>query len=196
MTMQPAEYPIETVFQAQDLYCVDRLTYDAVSARLGVSVPTLKRWGDKYGWREKREELAEAESQIKFNLTKARAKMLAKVVKDGGAQDAFAVAALENLIIKQQEVAAQLNPPKSDYTAVKIESEAMAAELLEEALSRKLGAILAEPESLSLKMLKEFKDALALAREMRGRADEAVASSKTLTPETEARIKDILAGGF
>lgn len=60
-----SEYPPEKVFEAQDLYCVDRLTYEAVAGRTGASAPTLKRWGDKYGWRSKREELALLESQIR-----------------------------------------------------------------------------------------------------------------------------------
>lgn len=189
-----AEYPPETVFECQDLYCVDRLTFEAAAVRAGVSVATLKRWSDKYGWRAKREELAKAESDIRADTYRARARMLAKVVEEGGALDAFAVAKLETLAIEQaryKNEAAQSRPPE----AVKIESPAQAAELLEKALAEKMGFLLASPGSIDLKVIKDLRDCLALVAEMRGREPDDDAQSG-LTPETEAKIKQLLAEGL
>jgi len=192
---RPGEYSPGQVFEAQDLYCVDRLTFEAVSARTGVSVATLKRWSDKYDWRGKREELAQAESSIRRDIYLARMKMLAKVLQGGEALDAFAVAKLETLAMDQarfrREEASQ-GPPE----AIKIESQAQAAALLEKALGAKLGALVAEPSRIDLKTIRDLRAALALVAEMRGRAAEAEEAAAGLTPETEAKIKQLLAEGL
>ena len=49
------EYEPETVWKAQELYCVDRLSFARVAELTGVSATTLKAWSEKYGWRAKRE---------------------------------------------------------------------------------------------------------------------------------------------
>jgi len=193
--LSPGEYPPGQVFIAQDLYCVDRLTFEGVSARTGVSVATLKRWSEKYNWRAKREELAQAESRIRSSTYLARLKMLEMVIQGGGAFDAFAVAKLESLALDQarfKREEAALGPPE----AVKIESPIHAAALLEEALGAKLGGLLAEPSRLDLKTIRDLRAALALVAEMRGRADSDGEGAAGLTPETEAKIKQLLAEGL
>lgn len=190
----PGEYPAETVFQAQDLYCVDRLTFDEVAARIGVAVSTVKRWGHKYEWRSKREELARLESEIRFNTFRARATMIAKVVDQGGALDAFAVAKLETLVMDQARFKAEQAQIEAPAAPVKFENASQAAALLENALERKLGGLLSAPETIDLKAVKEVRDAFALLSEMRGKADSESEKQKGLTLETEAKIKKILAG--
>jgi len=193
---RPPEYPPGQVFEAQDLYCVDRLTFEAVADRTGVSVATLKRWSEKFGWRAKREELAQAESRIRTDTYTARLKMLEKVISGGGALEAFAVAKLETLALDQARF--KLEVSTSAAPAVKIESAGEAAALLEKALGAKLGALLAEPSRLDLKTIRDLRAALALVAEMRGKETEEAAAevATSLTPETEARIKQILAEGL
>ena len=58
------EHEPGTVWRAQELYCLDRLSFERVSEATGVATSTLKRWADKYHWRERREELAQVESEI------------------------------------------------------------------------------------------------------------------------------------
>lgn len=191
------EYPSEKIFEAQDLYCVDRLTYEAAAERTGVSVPTLKRWADKYGWRAKREELARMESEIRHNTYKARARMLTQVVEGGGALDAFAAAKLETLAMEQtrfkMETAAQAAPPAS----VKFETPAQAAALLADKLGAKLGALLAAPGTIDLKEIKNLRDALKLLEEMRGaEAVDENAPAAGLSSEADARIRALLEGGL
>ena len=192
-TDHPLEYPPGQVFECQDLYCVDRLTFEGASARTGVSVATLKRWSDKFDWRAKREELAQAESQIRADTYLARQKMLAKVIEGGGALEAFAVAKLETLALDQARFKLE-TAPQAAQEAVTIETEAQAATHLEKALGAKLGALLAEPSRLDLKTIRDLRAALALVAEMR--AAEAGPASAGLTPETEAKIKMILAEGL
>lgn len=187
------EYPAEKVFEAQDLYCVDRLTYEAVAERTGVSVPTLKRWGKEYGWRAKREELAKLESEIRFNTYRARAKMLAQVVAGGGALDAFAVAKLETLVLDQARLKIETAREKP-AVPVEFESPAQAAALLEKALQKKLGALLSAPDTVDLKAIKDLREALKLLSEMKGHVSAEDDKQAGLSLETEAKIKKILAG--
>ena len=183
------------VFEAQDIYCVDRLTFEAVAGRTGVSVATLKRWADKFSWRAKREELAQAESRIRFDTYLARQKMLNQVIEGGGALDAFAVAKLETLSLEQARFRRETETPAPPL-AVSLETQAQAAALLEEALGRKLAALLAEPARLDLKTIRDLREALKLVAEMRGPAEEGKTATAGLTPETEARIKRILKEGL
>jgi hypothetical protein len=104
------EHPPETVWKAQELYCCDRLSFDRVAELTGVSATTLKGWADKYGWREKREEIAKAESDIRYGTILGRQKVLERLIMATSGMEAsqlsFAVSALENLALKQQEMAA------------------------------------------------------------------------------------------
>ncbi len=177
------------------MYCVDRLTFEAVAECTGVSVPTLKRWSDKYGWRAKREELAQLESEIRFNTFKARARMIAKVIDKGEALDAFAVAKLETMVVDQERFKAEQHKEKP-APPVKFDSPAQAAELLEAALEKKLGALLAAPGAIDLKTIKDLRQALDLLAEMRGKAAEDKSKSTGLSLEAEEKIMAILKGGL
>ena len=66
------EHEPGTVWRAQELYCLDHLSFDRVSELTGVATSTLKRWADKYRWRERRDELAQVESEIRFNTVAHR----------------------------------------------------------------------------------------------------------------------------
>ena len=102
------EYPTDTLWRAQELYCVDRLSYAAVAEATGVSATTLKAWGHKYGWARRREEIARAESEIRVNIIKGRQKALEQLLAAEDAKEAapmaFAVSSLESLALKRQEL--------------------------------------------------------------------------------------------
>ena len=104
------EHEPGTVWRAQELYCLERLSFGRVAQLTGVAVSTLKRWADKYRWRERRDELAQVESEIRFNTILGRKAILQRLLEaeDGkeASQVAFAVASLENLALKQAELAA------------------------------------------------------------------------------------------
>lgn len=194
--LQFSEYPPEIVFQAQELYCVDRLTYEAVSTRLKIAQSTLKRWGKDYDWRGKREQLARAEADIRANTYLARAKMLAKVVDEGGALDAFAVAKLETLALDQARFKIETAPESASAAPVAFDTPAQAAELLEKTLEKRLGSLLANPETINLKAIKELRDCFDYLAQMRGRSDDETEAGKPLSPDNVAHIKNILAGGL
>ena len=103
------EYPTDVLWRAQELYCVDRLSYAAVAEATGVSATTLKSWGQKYAWARRREEIAQAESEIRVNIIKGRQKALEQLLATTDAKEAasmaFAVSSLESLALKRQELA-------------------------------------------------------------------------------------------
>lgn len=145
------EYPTDVLWRAQELYCVDRLSYAAVAEATGVSATTLKSWGQKYSWARRREEIAQAESEIRVNIIKGRQKALEQLLATTDAKEAasmaFAVSSLESLALKRQELAtAGKIPHAASLARRKIVTRADAVAALREAVERKLGTALADPE--------------------------------------------------
>lgn len=195
------EYPTDMLWRAQELYCVDRLSYAAVAEATGVSATTLKAWGQKYGWASRREEIARAESEIRVNIIKGRQKALEQLLAAGDAKEAapmaFAVSSLESLALKRQELAAAgkiPGPAPAVRHAIATRADAVAA--LREAVERKLGLALADPDKISTSTVQDVKRCLDLVAELEaglpeGRASEE-AGGKALSVENTAKIREIL----
>lgn len=166
------EYPPEAVWQAQELYCVARLTFGQVAAETGVAASTLKRWSEKYDWRGKREQLAKAEADLAADTILARSAMLKKLIKSQDAQDGFAVSALETLAMKQAEAARAGKlveaAARADLREIHTREDAVAA--LEEAVRLKLNRMLQSPEDLDFKAVADVRKALDMVQEMKPRA--------------------------
>lgn len=149
------EHEAETVWKAQELYCVDRLSFERVADLVGVAASTLKRWSEKYDWRNKREEIAQAEAEIRMNTIRGRKAILEQLInaKDGkeASQVAFAVSALESLALKQQELALSGKIPTTadpkKLPVIKTRADAVTA--LKQAVEVKLGFALANPEAVT-----------------------------------------------
>lgn len=192
------EHPPETVFRAQELYCVDRMTFAQVAQAVGVAESTLKRWSETYGWQAKRDEIAQAEMDIRADFVLARSKMLKALIESKDAQTGFAVASLEGLAMKQAEAIRQGRQVENTATAPaqplrEIRTDADAVAALEEALSIRMGRILANPSLVDLKTVRELQQAMELVQGMRKGAAKGTARKKGLTPETaEAMRRDIL----
>ena len=160
------EYPTDTLWRAQELYCVDRLSYAAVAEATGVSATTLKAWGQKYGWARRREEIA-----IRVNIIKGRQKALEQLLAAEDAKEAapmaFAVSSLESLALKRQELAASGRIPDASAPARrKIATRADAVAALREAVERKLGLALADPDKISTATVQDVKRCLDLVAEL------------------------------
>lgn len=195
------EHSPETVFRAQELYCVDRLTFAQVAGAIGVAESTAKRWSETYGWQAKRQEIAQAEADLRADFILGRSKMLKKLIEHGDAQVGFAVAGLEGLAMKQAEAlrqgrqienaaAAQARPLRE----IKTDADAVAA--LEEALAIRLNQVLADPARLDLKIVCELRKAIDLVQGMRKGAAKGEQRRKGLTLEmAEAARRDILGVG-
>lgn len=193
------EHEPGTVWRAQELYCMDRLSFERVSEVTGVATSTLKRWADKYHWRERREELAQVESEIRFNTVMGRKAILQRLLEaeDGkeASQVAFAVASLESLALKQAELAAAGKIPSSE-PAVKphIATRADAIVALREAVERKLGLALADPDKISTGTVQDVKRCLDLVAELEAKLPKEAENtrSKALSPENAKAIREIL----
>ena len=173
------EYPTDVLWRAQELYCVDRLSYAAVAEATGRSgvaprplhPTTLKSWGQKYAWARRREEIAQAESEIRVNIIKGRQKALEQLLATTDAKEAasmaFAVSSLESLALKRQELAtAGKIPHAASLARRKIVTRADAVAALREAVERKLGTALADPEKISTATVQDIKRCLDLVAEL------------------------------
>lgn len=193
------EHPPETVFRAQELYCVDRMTFAQVAQATGVAESTLKRWSDTYSWQAKRNEIAQAEAEIRADFVLARSKMLKALIESKDAQTGFAVASLEGLALKQAEAIRQGRQAESIATvAVKplreIKSQADIVDALEEALNLRTARILSDPSLVDLKTVRELQQAIELVQGLRKGADKGAKRQKGLTPETAESMRRQILG--
>lgn len=190
---------METVERAEELWCVDGLTFDEVAARTRVAASTLKRWAEKYGWRIKRDEIRQALASIRADTIRLRAKLISNCLTSMQAMDAFAVAKMEEVAIKAAELAdkrAEAAPPAFPMREIATESDAVAA--LEEAVGLRLNAMLASPDKVTLSALREVKQVLDLLKDMRAAVgaakDGKPARERGLTAATADQIRAVLGG--
>ena len=194
------EHEPGTVWRAQELYCMDRLSFERVSELTGVATSTLKRWADKYRWRERREELAQVESEIRFNTVMGRKAILQRLLEaeDGkeASQGAFAVASLESLALKQAELAAAGKIPSFSEPEARphIATQADAVAALREAVRNKVGMALSDPGKINAATVQDVKRCLELLGELEARLPKEKEEScdKALSPENAQAIREIL----
>lgn len=194
------EHEPGTVWRAQELYCMDRLSFERVSELTGVATSTLKRWADKYRWRERREELAQVESEIRFNTVMGRKAILQRLLEaeDGkeASQVAFAVASLESLALKQAELAAAGKIPSFSEPEARphIATQADAVAALREAMRNKVGMALSDPGKINAATVQDVKRCLELLGELEARLPKEKEESrdKALSPENAQAIREIL----
>lgn len=194
------EHEPGTVWRAQELYCMDRLPFERVSELTGVATSTLKRWADKYRWRERREELAQVESEIRFNTVMGRKAILQRLLEaeDGkeASQVAFAVASLESLALKQAELAAAGKIPSFSEPEARphIATQADAVAALREAVRNKVGMALSDPGKINAATVQDVKRCLELLGELEARLPKEKEESrdKALSPENAQAIREIL----
>lgn len=163
------EHEPDTVWRAQELYCEERLSYARVAELTGVSATTLKAWGQKFQWARRREQLAQAESEIRFNTIMGRKAILERLLEAGdGKEAAFAVASLENLALKRAELAASGKIPSYAEPEARpvISTRADAVAALKQAVEGKLGMALADPSKITAATVQDIKRCLDLLGEL------------------------------
>lgn len=165
------EHKPETVWRAQELYCVDRLSFARVAEIVGTSPTTLKAWARKFHWAAKREEIARAESEIRVNIIRSRKaaleQLLAASEPKEAAPMAFAVASLENLALKREELAAVGKIPNAARAARrKIATRADAIAALRDAVEEKINRALGDPGAISSASVQDIKRCLELVGEL------------------------------
>lgn len=179
------EHEPETVWRAQELYCVDRLSFDAVARETGVASSTLKRWSEKYAWQAKREEIAQAEADIRSNKVLARAKTIKALLDKPRADMAFAVSSLETLALKEAEIARQgaLRAANENPPDLSINTPAEAIAALRRAVEQKLSLLLTRPENVDLRAVQEVQKCLALVGQLEAARAQSVAALESAGAE-------------
>lgn len=192
------EYSFETVERAEQLYCVDGQTFDAVATLTGIAPSTLKRWSEKYGWPAKKEEIRQALASIRTNTILLRAKLIENCMNTMHAQDAFAVSAIEGLAQRAAQFAAKGQPtaPAQPDAMRPIRTDEDAITALQEAVEIKLNAMLSNQHQVSFAALKEVKQTLDLLRDMRAKlaSGSTESSSAGLTPAAAEEIRRKILG--
>lgn len=194
MAARRREYPPETVFEAQELYCVARLTFEQTAEETGVAVSTLKRWSDKFDWRAKRAKLAQAEADLRADTILARSAMLKALIKSKDAQTGFAVASLETLAIKQAEAARaqKLMSVSAQKELREIHTQEDAVNALQEAVQLKLNQLLQSPEDLDFRAMQDVKKAMDMLTEMKPKENQKQRVSKGTSAELTRKIEELL----
>lgn len=172
--MDGREHAPETVFRAQELYCVERLTYEAVAERISteiepVSVSTLKRWGGNFEWRQKRSDIAEALADIPADTILARSKLLKSLLSNPDPQMGFAVSSMESLAMKQAEArrSGKIIEAVTHFELREIRTPEDAVAALEEAAELKFNHMLADPNELNFKEVQDVRKAMKLIAQMK-----------------------------
>lgn len=190
------EYPPEAVWEAQELYCVARLTFEKVAEETGVAVSTLKRWSATYEWQDKRDKLAQAEADLKADTILARSVMLKKLIKSQNAQDGFAVSALEGLAMKQAEAARAQKlmsaAKQAEPRPIRTKEEAVAA--LRETAELKLNRLLQNPGELDTKDIAEIDKMYGMIEAMTPKSGQVKPESKQLDSKTLEAIREQVYG--
>jgi len=94
-------YDFETRDRAGDAYIKGGMTYEQISAEMGISRNTLIGWGQRYEWKKKREEFRASVMEEKAEsekIRKLRKDMIAKACDSLDPQNIYAVVRLEKLI--------------------------------------------------------------------------------------------------
>lgn len=199
------EHAVETVLRAEELYCVDGLTFERTAEVLDaegvpVAVSTLKRWSAKYGWPAKREELRNALMDIKRNRILLTSQHLSHCLKNlDNPMNIYAAARLQELQLKAEELAVKgLGKPVAALSPAgpprDIATPDDAAQALEEAIQLKLGGMLSDPSKVDLATVKNLRQALDLVADLRRQASAGGERPKALDEETLRIIKEQIYG--
>lgn len=197
-----AEYDADTRWRAMELYCADRLTFAQVAEATGIADSTLRRWADAYQWRERREELAKAEADIRIDTIRSRAAILRHLIEaqDGkvASQIAFAVSSLENLALQREKalLAGEIANPAKPEKPVKVTSRAEAIAVLKQAVEDKLGLLLSDKRYVTSDSVTDIAKCLTLVQELEATLPNAAPEekNKAISLENSKALQELIGG--
>ena len=139
----------------------------SVSKEVGVATSTLWRWCDKFGWKAKRSNIAQAECDIRADTILARSGMIKTLIETNNAQVGFAVASLETLAMKQAEAerAGRILESKTPQI-IEIKTTDDMARALREAIKLKLSRMLDDLSQVDLKTVSDIQKASKIIEEI------------------------------
>lgn len=190
------EYSPDIVWKAQELYVIERLSFAKVAERTGVTPTTLKNWSKKYGWRQKREEIAQIEAESKMDLYRSRQKAIKMLLESGDGKEcsqmAFAVTSLENLALKQQEAQAGQNLTY-EKSKKQVNSKEDAYKQLSLAVQSRLAFVLENPQAINAKNIQDVLNMLELMEKVAPQDDKtAPKTNQGMSKELAENIRKAL----
>lgn len=190
------EYSPDIVWKAQELYVIERLSFVKVAERTGVTPTTLKNWSKKYGWRQKREEIAQIEAESKMDLYRSRQKAIKMLLESGDGKEcsqmAFAVTSLENLALKQQEAQAGQNLAY-EKSKKQVNSKEDAYKQLSMAVQGRLSFVLENPQAINAKNIQDVLNMLELMEKVAPQDDKtAPKTNQGMSKELAENIRKAL----
>lgn len=193
-----AEYSPDVVWKAQELYVIERLSFAKVAQLTGVTATTLKNWSKKFGWRQKREEIAKIEAENKMDLYRSRKKAIQMLLESENGKEcsqmAFAVTSLENLVLKQQEVQLerQLHAKQENTAKIKPGNKEEALKQLAAAVQGRLLYVLENPQAINSKNIQDILNMLKLMEQVETPQKEETKPNQGMSKELAENIKKAL----
>lgn len=193
-----AEYSPDIVWKAQELYVIERQSFAKVAQLTGVTSTTLKNWSKKFGWRQKREEIAKIEAENKMDLYRSRKKAIQMLLESENGKEcsqmAFAVTSLENLVLKQQEVQLerQLHAKQENTAKIKPGNKEEALKQLAFAVQGRLLYVLENPQAINSKNIQDILNMLKLMEQVDIPQKEETKPNQGMSKELAENIKKAL----
>lgn len=188
------EYSPDVVWKAQELYVIERLSFAKVAEHTGVTATTLKNWSKKFGWRQKREEIAQIEAENKMNLYRSRKKAIQMLLESENGKEcsqmAFAVSSLENLVLKQQEQ--QLNQQIQTKRHNKPADKEEAIKQLAAAVQGRLLYVLENPQAINSKNIQDILNMLKLMEQVELPEKETAVQNQGISKDLAENIRKAL----
>jgi hypothetical protein len=170
----PETYGWDIREQAEELYIIDGLTYEQVAERTGVSLTQLKRWGtdSEPGWADRRREYRQAQTTVRRGVMLAKAKAVNSLLEVMDPQTAYAFSSLVSAgrMIEAEVRENRPGQPGAQVAEVRqIATAQDAVEALQEALQRKINAVLGDPAGFSLDAVKGLRQTMELIESLQAR---------------------------
>jgi DNA-binding transcriptional MerR regulator len=167
----PKSHKMEMADRAELLYCRDGNSYSEVAALTGVPLRTLKDWGRKGGWQQKRLENRRAHQEIRTKTFQLREKLIENCFRTLSARDALAVVSMESLArkIARDDIDIKKNPAPAVNGSGESERLENAIIALEKACHVRIGQLEADPEQLHLEAVRGLEAAFGLVGRLKSR---------------------------
>jgi hypothetical protein len=189
-------HPLETRQRAETMFVTTGLSAGQLSALLGISLGTLRKWSVDFKWMELRQEYEQSLMEIRRNTTRLRQRLLEKALESLDPQLVNAVARMESSASRERARDAEPFPCVPDEERRVIETPQEAAAALREAVEKKLNALLSQPDTVSLKVVKELAGAIRLLESIKPAqpAETEATEPPGLSEEAAAEIRRKLLG--
>lgn len=162
----------DLVEAAEELYVLEGLSLDQCARRCGISLARVKRWATagSPNWIERRREYRRARIQVRRGLMLAKARLMESLLADEDPRKATAFVALVRAERDMRDVLSvygDITGPEDRL--IHSPQEAVAA--LEEAIGRRLRALLSGTTRVDLAAVKDLAAALALTERLKAQYD-------------------------